>query len=51
MAMARLGIEVALLAHVSAGIYAGPHRAMLHADFEAIAAVSALRLQRLERPT
>ena len=36
MAMARLGIEVALLAHVSAGIYAGPHRAMLHADFEAI---------------
>jgi hypothetical protein len=33
MAMARLGIEVALLAHVSAGIYAGPHRAMLHADF------------------
>ena len=36
MAMARLGSEVALLAHVSAGIYAGPHRARLRADFEAI---------------
>ena len=36
MAMARLGSEVALLAHVSAGIYAGPHKARLRTDFEAI---------------
>ena len=36
MAMALLGYEVALLAHVSAGIYAGPHRARLRTDFEAI---------------
>ena len=36
MAMARLGSEVALLAYISAGIYAGPHRARLRDDFGAI---------------
>jgi hypothetical protein len=36
MAMAQLGTEVALLAHISAGIYAGPHKAKLRADFEDI---------------
>ena len=37
VAMARLGCDVALLAHVSAGIYAGEHKQALLADFEAIA--------------
>ena len=36
MAMAQLGTEVALLAHISAGIYAGTHKAKLRADFEDI---------------
>ena len=36
VAMARLECEVALLAHVSAGIYAGPYRARLRSDFEGL---------------
>lgn len=33
VAMARHGYDVALLAHVSAGIYAGPHQQALRDDF------------------
>lgn len=36
LAMASLGCNVALLAHVSAGIYAGPHRRALWSDFGAL---------------
>ena len=34
--MARNGCDVALLAHVSAGIYAGEHKKALLADYESI---------------
>ena len=36
LAMAQMGCDVALLAHVSAGIYAGPHRERLRHDYEQI---------------
>ena len=36
VAMARDGSTVALLAHVSAGLYAGPHRDKVRADFEGL---------------
>jgi len=36
VAMARLGCDVALLAHVSAGIYAGEHKQALLADHESL---------------
>lgn len=36
LASAQMGCSVALLAHVSAGIYAGPHKARLKAEYEEI---------------